>query len=242
MEEDTLQGHRLPFSDRKKPLEEAIKECAYNNPQLLQEYDRTYIVVDSPNFTFIPEELEKEKKNRRPYYDFCFPGHHDVVVENRLPRNHAYLLFGLAPNLHALLDRTFSGATLLHPLSTLAEFLYTHSLDREEAKAYLNLREKRIDILLFKQGRLLFGNSFDATTPEEISDYALSVGKQAGLDRQEDLLYLVGEIRKSAAIREKLHPYIRTVLPLPCIPQILRLGRETLTAPFELIVLPLCGL
>ena len=242
LEDDTYQSCSVSFTAKNRPLCENVKNCVYENPQLLQEYDRTYILVDTSHFTFVPEELEKEEENRLPYYDFCFSGHDDHVIENHLVLNHAYLLFGVEHELYTFLCRTFSNPIILHPLASLCEYFFLHSRNGNETKAYLHLRKERVDLIVFKQGRLLLGNTFDYASVEDIAYYTLLAWKQLSLDQTRDRIYLAGQKNLRQPLTELLQKYIKTVLPYPFPSQLFRIGKETIDAPFELITIPLCGL
>ena len=242
LEDDTYQSCCVSFTAKNRPLCENVKNCVYENPQLLQEYDRTYILVDTSHFTFVPEELEKEEENRLPYYDFCFSGHDDHVIENHLVLNHAYLLFGVEHELYTFLCRTFSNPIILHPLASLCEYFFLHSRNGNETKAYLHLRKERVDLIVFKQGRLLLGNTFDYASVEDIAYYTLLPWKQLSLDQARDRIYLAGQKNLRQPLTELLQKYIKTVLPYPFPSQLFRIGKETIDAPFELITIPICGL
>ena len=203
---------------------------------------RTYLLIDTTHFTFVPEELESCEENRRPYYDYCFAGHTDEVVENHLTLNHAYLLFGIEHELYTFLCRTFANPTILHPLTPLCEYFFLHSRNGNEAKAYLHLREERCDLIVYKQGRLLLGNTFDFNTADDVAYFTLLAWKQLSLDQTRDRLYLAGEKSLRQPLTALLQTYIKNVLPYPFPSQLFRLGKETIDAPFELITIPLCGL
>lgn len=242
LEDDTYQYHTAAFASKSQPLCENVKNCVYENPQLLQEYARTYLLIDTPHFTFVPEELESCEENRRPYYDYCFAGHTDEVIENHLTLNHAYLLFGIEHELYTFLCRTFANPTILHPLTPLCEYFFLHSRNGNEAKAYLHLREERCDLIVYKQGRLLLGNTFDFNTADDVAYFTLLAWKQLSLDQTRDRLYLAGEKSLRQPLTALLQTYIKNVLPYPFPSQLFRLGKETIDAPFELITIPLCGL
>ena len=188
------------------------------------------------------EELESCEENRRPYYDYCFAGHTDEVIENHLTLNHAYLLFGIEHELYTFLCRTFANPTILHPLTPLCEYFFLHSRNGNEAKAYLHLREERCDLIVYKQGRLLLGNTFDFNTADDVAYFTLLAWKQLSLDQTRDRLYLAGEKSLRQPLTALLQTYIKNVLPYPFPSQLFRLGKETIDAPFELITIPLCGL
>ncbi len=242
LEDDTYQYHTAAFASKSQSLCENVKNCVYENPQLLQEYARTYLLIDTTHFTFVPEELESCEENRRPYYDYCFAGHTDEVIENHLTLNHAYLLFGIEHELYTFLCRTFANPTILHPLTPLCEYFFLHSRNGNEAKAYLHLREERCDLIVYKQGRLLLGNTFDFNTADDVAYFTLLAWKQLSLDQTRDRLYLAGEKSLRQPLTALLQTYIKNVLPYPFPSQLFRLGKETIDAPFELITIPLCGL
>lgn len=242
LEDDTYQSYTIDFIAKNQTLCENVKNSIYENPQLLQEYDRTYLLVDTPRFTLVPEEMETCEENRTPYYDFCYPGHNDYIVENRLTLNRAYLLFGLDRELYTFLCRTFPAATVLHPLTPLSEYFFLHSRNGNEAKVYLHLRQERFDLIVFKQGRLLLANTFDFTTVDDIAYFTLLSWKQLSLDQARDRLYLAGEKSMRQPLTEILQKYLKSVLPYPFPSQLFRIGKETIDAPFELITIPLCGL
>lgn len=240
LEDDTYRCLANIFSGQE--TDEALKNRIYENPQLLQEYGRTCILVDSPHFTFVPEEIEPAEENRRDYYDFCFPDHTDYIVENRLQHNRAYSLFGIGHDLYGFLCRTFPTAAILHPLTPLCEYFALNSRNGNEAKVYLHIQENHFCLIVFKQGRLLFANRFDGATADDIAYYTLQVYKQLSLDRLRDRIYLTGSKTMRPVVTALLQEYVQAVLPYPFPSQLFRLGKETLDAPFDLITIPLCGL
>ena len=156
--------------------------------------------------------------------------------------NHAYLLFGVEHELYTFLCRTFSNPIILHPLASLCEYFFLHSRNGNETKAYLHLRKERVDLIVFKQGRLLLGNTLDYASVEDIAYYTLLAWKQLSLDQTRDRIYLAGQKNLRQPLTELLQKYIKTVLPYPFPSQLFRIGKETIDAPFELITIPLCGL
>ena len=242
LEDDSYQGWQVEYPAHEADRNEAVKNAIYENPQLLQEYARTCIVVDSPHFAFVPEEVEPEEKNRPAYYDFCFPGHTNYVVENRLQLNRAHLLFGIDHDLYAFFCRTFAAPQIWHTLTPLCEYFALNSRSGSEAKIYLHLQEKRLCLIVFKQGRLLLANTFDIATPDDAAFYTLQAYKQLSLDQVRDRIYLTGSKAMRPALAAILQEYVRSVLPYPFPSQLFRLGKDTMEAPFELTTIPLCGL
>ena len=134
LEDDTYQSCTIDFTAKNLTLCENVKNSIYENPQLLQEYDRTYLLVDTPRFTLVPEEMETCEENCTPYYDFCYPGHNDYIVENRLTLNRAYLLFGLDRELYPLLVPHLPGCDGTSPAHTAHRILFPAQPQRQRSK------------------------------------------------------------------------------------------------------------
>ncbi len=242
LEDDTFKSCKLRTSQTKGVSVDDIKDLIYDNPVLLHEYARTYIMVDSHRFTFVPVDIEPNEENCLPYYDYCFPEHSDYVVNNSMTMIGAYSLFGMEHELYAFLCRTFSNPIILHPLTPLCEYFVQHSRNGNEAKVYLYLSGSRLYVMAFKQGRLLLANVFDANTAENIAYYTLSVYKHLSLDQERDRIYITGDKNLRQSLMTILQEYVRSVLPYPFPSQLFRIGKETIDAPFELVTIPLCAL
>ena len=97
-----------------------------------------------------------------------------------------------------------------------------------------------MDIACYAQGNLLFVNSFNFESPDDVLYYILYVWKQAGMDQQKDQLRLFGEMSLRVALTETLRNYLQYV-DLQEIPsEAYLLGSEILQAPLDLIALSVC--
>ena len=94
---------------------------------------------------------------------------------------------------------------------------------------YIHLQKKWIDIACFNKKGLLFANSFE-------------YGDIQGFDQEKDELQLTGDKEPRQIITRIAQEYIRQVMPSIFPPQLFKLGKETLEAPFDLTVIPLCEL
>ena len=105
--------------------------------------------------------------------------------------------------------------------------------------------EKKEGVILISeiqdsQGNLLFVNSFNFESPDDVLYYILYVWKQAGMDQQKDQLRLFGEMSLRVALTETLRNYLQYV-DLQEIPsEAYLLGSEILQAPLDLIALSIC--
>lgn len=231
------------FPPAKESLLHAMEEVVYNHPVLLRSFLKTYIIIESGRFTFIPKAIEKENNNRLyTYYDFCFPDHTDQIICNEWKNNRLFNLFGVDKNLYAFLKRTFENPVFLHQLTPLCEYFYNRSRNGNNSKMYVHLQKKRIDIACFNTNGMLFANSFGFEDIHDAVYYILNVWEQQGFDQENDELQLTGDKNHRQTITRITQEYIRQVMPSIFPPQLFKLGKDTLEAPFDLTVIPLCEL
>ena len=83
---------------------------------------------------------------------------------------------------------------------------------------------------------------FDPGMIHDAAYYILNVWEQQGFDQEKDELQLTGDKEPRQIITRIAQEYIRQVMPSIFPPQLFKLGKETLEAPFDLTVIPLCEL
>lgn len=219
----------------------ALENIIYEHPELLQSYRKTYILLPSNRFTFVPQSLEPAGETEA-YYTYCFPGTSEKILENCLEHNELYNLFGIEADLYAFLVRTFDQPVILHHLTPLCEYFYSKSRTNNQDKMYVNIEEKRIDIICFNTRGLLIANTFEYRHPHDAAYYMLNVWQQLNFDQQKGEMHLTGNNRLKKPIIPIIQEYISCVIPSIFPAQLFKIGKETLNAPFDLIVTPLCGL
>lgn len=239
---NSYKGQNIVFPPTGNTLLQSIEDAVYNQPVLLRTFRRTYIIIQSPRFTLIPKSIEPKAEKLNIYYDFCFPDHTDKILCNECPKNQLYNLFGVNNDIYAFLKRTFDNPLFLHQLTPLCEYFYRRSKIGNNSKMYVHLQKKWIDIACFNKKGLLFANSFEYGDIHDAAYYILNVWEQQGFDQEKDELQLTGDKEPRQIITRITQEYIRQVMPSIFPPQLFKLGKETLEAPFDLTVIPLCEL
>ena len=238
--DNSFQSCKSRFPSGKECLP-ALENFVYEHPELLQPYKKTYIILPSERFTFVPRNLEPSGETA-PYYTYCFPGTSEKILENCLEYNQIYNLFGIEADLYAFLVRTFEQPIILHHLSPLCEYFYSKSRINGNEKMYVNIESNRLDIVCFNAQGLLFANTFEYRRPHDAVYYILNVWQQLTFDQQKGEIHLTGSNRLKKPIVPVIQEYISCVIPSIFPAQLFKIGKETLNAPFDLIVTPLCGL
>ena len=219
----------------------SLENFVYEYPELLQPYKKVYILLQSNKFTFVPRDFEPSGETDI-YYRYCFPGTSDRILENRLEQNGIYNLFGIDDDIYAFLLRTFDLPVILHHLSPLCEYFYTKSRMGNNEKMYVNIENKYLDIICFGKKGLLLANTFEYEHTNDAAYYILNVWKQLNFDQQKDEVHLTGKNEQKKIIVPIIQEYISCVMPSIFPAQLFKMGKDTLNAPFGLIITPLCEL
>ena len=89
---------------------------------------------------------------------------------------------------------------------------------------------------------MLLANTFEYEHTNDAAYYILNVWKQLNFDQQKDEVHLTGKNEQKKIIVPIIQEYISCVMPSIFPAQLFKMGKDTLNAPFDLIITPLCEL
>lgn len=227
-----------PF-DSSNSLKETLEEFFYDNPFLSWNYRKIFVMIDTPFYTAVPDDayIEKEK-NRWLEFVFTTPPPQAEVIGELWTEENIRLLFGIDKEAYTFLARSFIDPVFIHTLSPLYSLWKRNSRITLPKQMYLYLHDKRMDVVLFDQGKLIFINSFLVDKRDDLLFYILHIWKSCKLDQTTDELLLTGETERIESIMQSLSLYIRNIHPwehpASCS------SEATKQLPIDLIALSLC--
>lgn len=217
---------------------QALEDAVYDTPELLGEYKRVRVVVHSSHFVLFPSEAGDEDclellRHAFPADDgdgavCALPGH-DVKVAWLMPRG-----------MQAFLGRTFSYPEVCHHLVPLCAHFAGVKNAHDVSRMFLNLDAGRMDLAVYRGGELQVANSYPYGTPEDATYYAMAAWRSHGLDQLTDEMQLMGDREACAAMMPRLREFVKYVMPAEYPAAAMRLGRNAMQAPLELILMALC--
>ena len=217
----------------------ALEEYVLQHEELLQPYRRVEIVVASTRFTFIPSELYGAE-SAPEWYRFTLQPAPEKILVDLLEHTGARCVYGIDEALYGFLCRTFPEARFRHHMSVLSEYFAIKSRQGNTDKMICQLSGGMIDILCYGKGRLRLANSYRFRYINDAAYYVLATWKSLAMSQQVDTLHLAGSRTQTAEMTRLLSKYIAKVSPVKFPAQMFNIGQESLNAPFDLIVLPLC--
>ncbi len=221
-------------TDRLKALEDAV----YENPLLLADFAKVDCVVETDCFTIVPASINSDEV-REKIMAKMFDGFDGEIVANDLPGQNATILLGLDAEMAGFLRRTFNNPRIYHHLAPLCRYFHSKSRLGNTGKMYAYMRHDRMDLMAFGKDTLLLANTFIYRDPMDAVYYILSCRKMLGFGSGDEM-FLSGDNASREAIAPVLRKYIGCVMPVIFPSSMFKAGKDSMNAPFDLIVLPLC--
>ena len=157
--------------------------------------------------TLIPTELFIKEKAKEILKLDCKV--HDIIKSDNILSIKATLIYTIPKEIDNLVNTIFTNAAQKSQQSIILDKY--NSFDNSNEHAYLNLSNDRLDITLFKNNKLIFNNSFDFVTKEDILYYTLFTFEQLKINNEKVLTSLYGEIKKGDKYHQLLYEYIRNI-------------------------------
>lgn len=201
------------------------QEKLFNNQELLnnfrekvksdellsyKNYKNINISIVHSNSTLVPVSLFN-KKDSLAYLQF----NHTVLADEVIHID--YIKAGNIRNIFAvpsytldILNELFPNADLRHYSTILIETLL-HRFKNQNYKLVLHFQETHFEIIYIKEKKLIFYNTFNYQTTEDIIYYLLFVYEQLQLNPENIEVSIIGEVDKNSAVHIMIKKYIRNV-------------------------------
>lgn len=230
-------SYPLPLSGTLSPVR-ALEEVVYDNPLMLADFRKVYILLDTSDYCVIPYGLDGSQASRifkalRPAFSGA------VNVADTSTRN-ASVVFGIPDDLGGFIRRTFIGAVVQPHVVPLVRYFASKPGRGNSRRMICNMRPASMDVIVIDGTRLLQANTVSFRNVADAVYYILAGCTEHGIDPHTDEVLLSGDQHMRDEIIPLLRTYIERVMPVIFPPQMFRAGKEAMHAPFDLIVTPLC--
>lgn len=239
VEENSLIYRRIPLDANAATPLSAIEEAVYDNPLLLGDFDRIYCIVDTSHGFAIPS-LDLTDDDAEDMMATAFPDFDGPVIVNDINARNARILFGIDRDIEGFLRRTFFNVSIFHHLTPLCRYFLGKHNRGNSRRMYANLRTDSLDLIVVDKGNLLMANTFSFTQPIDAVYYILACQQNLGIDPMSNELMLSGDQAMREEITPVLREYIGYVMPVIFPSSMFKAGKDSMKAPFDLTVIPLC--
>lgn len=218
----------------------AVEDAVYENPLLLSEFRETVCVAGSEKFMVVPPEVAADATLRRSAFGTLNPADDgQVLLDFETAARNASVVAGIDQDMYGFLKRSFYNTGFSQPMVALINHVCWLSGDADGAVMMLvRFRDEKIDLVCAQGDKLLLANSFRITAPIDAAYYILATRKNLGI-APDGALRLAGPVEQRRHAADILRPYLSDVADLPLPSRLWQSGAPALTAPLDLLLLPL---
>lgn len=238
-ERESLMSHVVELDKNEENFLQSLEGCIYDNPFFLQDFKQVKVTVNSMRFMIVPKELCDAEMKEQMFATMYGTPDGDIEC-NTLGENCPAVIYEMSRGLHSFLNRTFNNPPVRHHLSAPCEYFASLSRNANVNRLYAYLHDGIADLFVFKKDRFVFANSFEYREADDAIFFILNAWHDAALDVFNDELQLVGDKPMRDAIAPMLREYITYVMPVIFPADAMRIGKDSMKAPFDLILMALC--
>lgn len=232
---------QLDGSDKESYLK-SLENAVYDNPLLLNDFSRTCVLIENKYFLLVPECVTdsdlQEKLFAEAHTDY--DGQDSEIIADEVLPLHALMLMSVDRKLLGFIRRAFVNPRIYNHQTPLLRYFADRRRHGNNAKMFVHLRRENADIIVYDNDGLRLANTYSFVAVDDIIYYILAVRQEMGLDAATDELLISGEPELRRQISEKLKKFITFVMPVIFPGVMFRAGKNALSVPFDLIVIPLC--
>lgn len=208
----------VPFVYKKYDVQPTIslaanlKAAFQTEPMLKEEYQRVNVLITNAHTTYLPVN-EFKAENIEDIYCFNFPKDTSMrVTYNVLRRSGIAIVFGIDRIIHQLIADEYPRARFYASSSTLIEYFSSKSFNSAGSTMHAYLHEKEATLFAFKQGQMLWSNSFDVSTTADSIYYILNAYEHLGLNHLDTPLHIVGDTGNEQNLMNQIQNFIKDVI------------------------------
>lgn len=214
-----LEQHGFPGEQQPEAAARLLGEQLQHNEALQGPFKSVNLIHENELSTFVPASLFDDK-NLSGYLKFNSKIlENDFIAYDRLENHEMVNVYIPYVNFNNLIFDHFGAFEYFHFSTLLVTALLNKAPGTQELRMFVHVQSSHFEIVVIKQRKLLFYNTFSYSTKEDFIYYILFTAEQLRLDPDTFPLYLLGAIEKEDERYALLYTYIRNVFfgeyPIP---------------------------
>lgn len=224
---------------------EAVEEAVYDNPLLLNTFNKVTILSRSKYYTYVPTQLTGDKERcealLRETVGNPSQWRKAVMLIDEVPLLSVSLCYYVDEDLHNFLLRTFGQTTrFVHRLTSLTTYFHGTHRAAGSLTSYVNVGDKLLDIVIYNGDTLLIANSYEWEEPADALYYVVKTRQLCGSNDTHPVI-LSGNRDAREVLMPVMRQHLRTVMPAIFPVAMFKAGSDVaMNTSTDLIFLPLC--
>ena len=190
-------------------IKETIKKIVEDSSILKKSFKKTFILLDNSVFTLVPKKIFlKAEAKKYLELDHTFNSNEKINVDdiNKISAKNIYLF---PEEIELAAKQLFKNVEFMHVSSVLINSMLSY--ENKDEVVLIHFSDKRIDVIISKDKKLLFCNIFSFVSAEDMIYFIINIYHQLSLDTSVVPVMLAGDIEKKSAAYDMIYKYIRNV-------------------------------
>jgi hypothetical protein len=169
------------------------------------------VAVNNSKHTLIPAEFFDEEE--KPIYleNMVELLQTDTIGVDDLSFIDAKNVYAVNQEIQEMILESFDNMTLFHGSTAFIQGAYLLTDTQKDFQMYINVLNRKLNILLFEKNNLLFNNSFSFKNVKDFVYFVMLVMDQFKVNPETVPVYLCGQIMRESEIFKLLFRYIKNV-------------------------------
>lgn len=238
-----LRTYFLPNTDDLGELKANLHKIYLNDSLLKLSYGAVNIVRFHHKTTLVPNRLYQEEGETIYLEKMMTLTASDQILIDELKTLDSKNIYVIDKGLETIFKSYYPHARFIHATTPFLLGTYKLSEHRSGQQLYVNVQDKKLHLVLYQNGELLFSNVFAYQSSKDFLYYTLLIFEQFQLKPEAVPLYLAGQVVKESEVYQLLYRYIRHMHFVQA-PEYFRIGTSFQRLPahqfFDLLSLKLC--
>lgn len=216
-----------------------LEDVIYDNPLLINDFKSVSCILDYPSIA-VPAGLDNDL-NKDLYLD-------QVACNNTAPRVNIYdcgtqnasIAMGSHGKAADFLLRTYYNARFFCRKAEIIKYFLGQNPVKEQPGVMVAINSNTLTMIAVEGKRLLMANDFSFHKDVDAVYYILASMICLGLDTETTTVMVAAMGRDSSELMQLLSRYIARVTPMPFPAMRYRASKDSLSAPLDLLIRPLC--
>ncbi len=192
---------------KESPLTETLREILESEPLLRRPVKETLLVYNFPESSLIPESVFTMDTNREIIDTLHGDLDKGLILTEKIPWWELFNVYRIRPDLHQLLQQTFSAGKYWHYYSLmLKSYKMFDSNDKETCIKVIFYADKMV-MLVIRDGKPVLVQTFPYHDTKDVAYHLLNCCRQLGLDQEGVKLLVGGLIDRQSALSTELYKY-----------------------------------
>lgn len=215
----------------------ALENAVYDNPFLLDDYNRCTISLLSQHFTLMPQEVA-DAGLATQVLEASFSSVEGDILTSIIKGTETVIACDVPQGVVGFLRRTFTSPTLLHHLSALCRYC-CDAYAEENGCLHVLVENNLAHLVVTRQGRLLLANTVQYRSHDDLVYFVLNTWQSCEMSNSSDKILTSGDNELRQQLAQSLRQWVKYAMPEVLPAQALKLSRDAVNIPFHLILLAL---